>query len=547
MNEKIQKHIHLLSIVVLPLLLAACTVVVAQPPVADSLDEFTAQVEKAVIERNFEAMPALMSDSFTLAYWRSESVGVTPAEAVEQLRKDLSAPAPVQFVSGVDLAALLDGADPLAMAGPDVDLVSALYSTGWGSDGTGEAMLLVARNANGGFYWYGTLYAFDGFDDRPASRPPTATATPLPTGFDVRSTSVRYVMAQTNVNMRGGPGTTYAIIGGVAEGQVALVTGVTADGGWWRVICPNDTVGNCFVSADPALTQPTRAPGGPGTPPTDVPPVDSGEAIVESITVNVLESFPVQAQAVVRGQLPDACAFVENVRVLRESRTFRIQLRIARQPNQRCAQVLTPFEEVVSLDVNGLPAGEYDVRVNNLRTTFSLAVDNEPITPTPQGNSEALPTDVHDLLALENVNIRSGPRFDAPVIGRILAGEYAGVNGISADGGWWRIDCAIDQNGNCWVTADPALTLGWSGPGVPEAVLSTAVQYVMAQNDVNIYAGQSTDFPVVGNVAGGQTALVTGVNRNGTWWRVICPDDSVGSCWVSADPSQTQPTTAPGS
>jgi hypothetical protein len=36
---------------------------------------------------------------------------------------------------------------------------------------------------------------------------------------------------------------------------------MTTDGAWWRVICPDDTVGNCFIIADPNLTQPTTAPG----------------------------------------------------------------------------------------------------------------------------------------------------------------------------------------------------------------------------------------------------------------------------------------------
>jgi hypothetical protein len=39
---------------------------------------------------------------------------------------------------------------------------------------------------------------------------------------------------------------------------------------------------------------------------------------------------------------------------------------------------------------------------------------------------------------------------------------------------------------------------------------------------------------------------VTGVSSDKGWWRVICPDNSVGSCWVTANPQLTQPTTAPG-
>jgi hypothetical protein len=31
------------------------------------------------------------------------------------------------------------------------------------------------------------------------------------------------------------------------------------------------------------------------------------------------------------------------------------------------------------------------------------------------------------------------------------------------------------------------------------------------------------------------------MSRDSTWWRVICPDSTVGNCWVSADPTLTQP------
>jgi inhibitor of cysteine peptidase len=35
--------------------------------------------------------------------------------------------------------------------------------------------------------------------------------------------------------------------------------------------------------------------------------------LVESIEVLMLESFPVQVHVIVRGQLPDACSFIEMV------------------------------------------------------------------------------------------------------------------------------------------------------------------------------------------------------------------------------------------
>lgn len=78
----------------------------------------------------------------------------------------------------------------------------------------------------------------------------------------VDQTPVQYIMAQTDVRIRRGPGTQYAIIGQVFGGQMAAVTGITKDDGWWRVVCPDGTTGNCFVSALSSLTQPASAPGG---------------------------------------------------------------------------------------------------------------------------------------------------------------------------------------------------------------------------------------------------------------------------------------------
>jgi hypothetical protein len=78
--------------------------------------------------------------------------------------------------------------------------------------------------------------------------------------------NVAYVLALTDLNIRSGPGTNYSVIGSVFGGQIAQVTGVTADGSWWRVICPDSTVGSCFIIADPALTQPTNPPGNQPTP-----------------------------------------------------------------------------------------------------------------------------------------------------------------------------------------------------------------------------------------------------------------------------------------
>jgi hypothetical protein len=86
-----------------------------------------------------------------------------------------------------------------------------------------------------------------------------------------------------------------------------------------------------------------------------------------------------------------------------------------------------------------------------------------------------------------------------------------------------------------------------AGPTNNIVVSTTSVQYIQAQTDVNIRSGPGTGYNIVGYIAGGKTAKVTGVNSATGWWRVICPDDSTGSCWVTGSSQYTKPANAPGS
>lgn len=88
----------------------------------------------------------------------------------------------------------------------------------------------------------------------------TATVEPSATAVVVVQTPTQYILAREDVNMRSGPGTFYNVIGWLAGGQIAAVTGASSDGGWWRVICPDGTTGSCWVTARPHFTQPTTLP-----------------------------------------------------------------------------------------------------------------------------------------------------------------------------------------------------------------------------------------------------------------------------------------------
>ena len=104
-----------------------------------------------------------------------------------------------------------------------------------------------------------------------------------------------------------------------------------------------------------------------------------GEAAVDEVSLQIMESFPVQVAAVAKGNLKDSCTAIDEIRQSydADTKTFTIEITTVRDADAVCAQVLAPFEERIELDVRGLPAGTYTVDVNGVRETFTLDVDNE--------------------------------------------------------------------------------------------------------------------------------------------------------------------------
>jgi len=99
-------------------------------------------------------------------------------------------------------------------------------------------------------------------------------------------------------------------------------------------------------------------------------------ANVNTIEIMILESFPVQINVAARGEHPDSCTKVDEITTVREGNTFVVTINAFRPADAMCAQVITPYEEVVALDVFELKAGVYTVDVNGIRDTFELQMDN---------------------------------------------------------------------------------------------------------------------------------------------------------------------------
>ena len=191
--------------------------------------------------------------------------------------------------------------------------------------------------------------------------------------------------------------------------------------------------------------------GEPDPTPISPPPTENvitepvfGQANVESIQILLLESFPVQVNARIRGILPDGCTEIDQITTERSGNTFNVTLTTLRPIDAVCTEAVVPFDEVIGLDVFDLDAGAYTVTANGVSGGFTLDVDNRIQEPesTPEPTSTPEPVDAntamingivwHDLCA-----VAGGEGEEAtPSEGCIATtdGESFQANGLIEDG-----------------------------------------------------------------------------------------------------------------
>ena len=123
------------------------------------------------------------------------------------------------------------------------------------------------------------------------------------------------------------------------------------------------------------------APISSTTPQPHKPAIDYGvyqqNAYVDSIQINIMESFPLQVSVTLQGNLPDGCTHLLSSKALKTDETiFEVFIYTVRDPKAICTMALVPFQETVSLDVAELVAGTYTVKAYDLSTTFTFDQDN---------------------------------------------------------------------------------------------------------------------------------------------------------------------------
>lgn len=126
-----------------------------------------------------------------------------------------------------------------------------------------------------------------------------------------------------------------------------------------------------LTSCAPIFATPSPAPASPNATPV------VSMAVVQSVEVQVVGAEPLQANAIVRGQLPDGgCTTISSINQVRNGNTFNVTLMTTTDPLAICTLAATPFEQVIPLEVSNLPAATYTVSANGVATTFELLPRN---------------------------------------------------------------------------------------------------------------------------------------------------------------------------
>lgn len=118
-----------------------------------------------------------------------------------------------------------------------------------------------------------------------------------------------------------------------------------------------------------------------------------GKAAVDNVMIIMTRSIPPQVTAIVSGMLAGNCERLDsgNITVERqEGGLILVDLPTLTRENAPCTMNLVPFTEHVPINIEGLEAGEYTVRVNGVDGTLVLGAYDMPAGEGEQEESYGL-------------------------------------------------------------------------------------------------------------------------------------------------------------
>lgn len=539
-------------------------------PQTNGLVAYIEQLEAAVSNQDYATMQTFMSNPLGVGAWRSEWRMVDPAQAIGQFQNgSLPAPLAVQFTGLTDeeVGGLI-GQLPASMFGPGINVVAALHSTGWGQSTADEVILFVIEE-DGLYQWSAFLYTSGSF----AEPPNGAVSAPVGLIYRVMDDGVYQIQvdgkphqlldkAQASIpNLQISPDGQHAAY--LTDGRQLWLINTTT--GSQRQLAVDFNLSNFLMWGDNKTLF-----VGVWLNPEEGEGPNNGHIATLEINDEVLQILDEENLS---GNRPALLSDYNQVAF----DVFAPEISSRLYHPDSGLQIFDPADFVASNEMIQGPLfnpgwPEDSLRIAWLTSTgerFAVQLfDSEAKTATqlydwdPARFGGLVPSPIWSpdgqWLALEI--LANGP-------------EGSGVWVLAADG---RSQTLVDGEGHGphWVNdfqlvfnhdPEPRLYDVDSGeqfrlvlpenstlvnvtdpedmPALPSSIPAedTPVKYVLALQNVTLYSGPGEEYEEIGGVFDGQTAQVTGQSVDGDWWRVICPDDTVGDCWVTADPAYTSP------
>jgi len=288
--------------------------------------------------------------------------------------------------------------------------------------GDGKIGFFVRAASNQGFTVHFDDLAIWLLDD--AYYPPESEIPELPdVPIESPPSDVPTVTATANVNVRSGPGTMYPIHGTAEKGTTGEVIGSSPDEKWWAIKVPTSISGNgvAWVAKDYAsLNNPTGETISTVAPPllpplAGVPAPGPGDPWISVTEVASVRSGP-GIQYPIYGVAPVGSK-AKVVGVSEDRGWWTVELPTSIDPNGH-GWIYKDFV--------------YAQQTDNVPTIEAPRVP-ENIVPTPPQSGAAA------AVALEPINVRSGPSNKYPSYGQIPIGSVMAIVGKSLDGEYWVV------------------------------------------------------------------------------------------------------------
>jgi hypothetical protein len=103
---------------------------------------------------------------------------------------------------------------------------------------------------------------------------------------------------------------------------------------------------------------------------TAPPEADRSPAYVNEVEIVLLDSHPVQVQAIIRGDLPTPCHQLDWEIAEPDNGRIEVDVYSTVDPEAVCAQVLEPFEDTI--DVGSFESGDYVLVIDGEEHPFTI-------------------------------------------------------------------------------------------------------------------------------------------------------------------------------